>query len=100
MAYAYSVYAIKNVANVSTDRILILKVNGIAKDTRGLLERRIFAGDNKIHAIQDSGLWYLRYEKGGLPEGLKQRWTNFNQLMKFVTGYFKSRNIDVEEVIS
>jgi len=57
----------------------------------------MFTGDSRLHAIQDAGLWKLEYKRsngtgaGELPEALKQRFTNFNQLMKYVTAYFASR---------
>lgn len=107
MSYAYSHLAVKNVANVSTDRIFKLSP---------IIENQIFGKrstfnidkfkNTELHAIQDSGLWYLSfktpegYGAGSLPEPLKQRWTNFNQLRKFLDSYFASRNIKVDEVIS
>jgi len=100
MPYAYSVEKMKNVANVSTDRILMLQPSDTPRRVTGMVDKRLFTGDNKLHAIQDAGLWFLRYEQGALPRPLQQRWTNFNQLMKFTTTYFNSRNVDVKEVIS
>lgn len=100
MAYAYSHMSTKNVANSATDRILKLTpIPGKGRDSTGLIDKRIFTGENKLHAVQDSGLWYLKYEMGAVPGALNQKFTNFNQLLKFVTSYFKSRNIDVVEVI-
>lgn len=91
--YAYSVEKMRNVSNVSTDRILKLKVDPKAKNA-GMY------ANNNLHAIQESGLWHLTLDRGFIPTGLQMRWTNFNQLLKYVTTYFKSKGIDIEEVIS
>ena len=91
--YAYSHFVTPNVANHSTDRIIALKPRD---DKRGTA---LFA-KNKLHAVQDAGLWYLKFESGELPEPLKQRFTSFNVLIKYLTNYFNMRGIDIEEVIS
>ena len=112
MTYAYSVLAVKNVANVSTDRIFKLvpgEGGATGPDTRYKTNRGrpdMYTGDKVLHAIQDSGLWHLEFRtstgqgSGGLPEPLKQRWTNFNQLIKFLVPYFKNRNVEIEEIIA
>lgn len=98
----YSVFKTQNFANVSTDRIIEVKVKDGAqpKSSTGLLDSRLFTGDNHLHAIQDAGLWYLKYEKGGLPSPLKQKFTNFNQLLKHVKTYFEGRNAEVKEIVA
>lgn len=93
MAYAYSHYATPNVANHSTDRILALK-------PRETNRRNNLFLNNKLHAIQDAGMWYLKFESGELPELLKQRFTSFNVLIKYLTTYFDMRGIDIKEIIS
>lgn len=98
----YSVLKMKNIENKSNDRILELSVpeGQSARSTQGLLDNRILKGTvNRLHAVQESGLWYLKYDAGNVPPALKQRYTNFNVLMKHVTTYFKRRNIDVKEVL-
>ncbi len=105
MTYAYTVTKMKNVANVSTDRILKLIPTEDAAKRRSNFNLKIYEGGH-IHAIQESGLWYLEYRQangkgaGVLPEMLKQRWTNFNQLIKFLAPYFENRGIKLEEVIA
>lgn len=95
----YSVSKIQNFKNVSTDRIFVIKPKeGKASDYRGIIDKRLFNGENKLHAVQDAGLWFLRYEIGAVPAALKQRFTNFNQLMKYMTNYFNMRNIELVEV--
>lgn len=105
--YAYSHMAEKNVANVSTDRILKLKQRFDGVGRRTLNQTRLMTGEVELHAIQDAGLWYLSYKQKGsdqgagqLPEQLKQRWTSFNQLMKYVRTYYDQRGVDIEEVIA
>jgi hypothetical protein len=86
----------------STDRIFKLKVKEGFKAINAKTiwaDPRLFNGENRLHAIQDTGLWYLKYDCGALPEVLKQRFTNFNQLIKFTTNYFNMRNIEIEEIV-
>jgi len=99
----------RNVTNVSPDRILkLIPLEGGATHTtkRSTFNVNKFTGDNQLHAIQDSGLWHLEYRHangqaaGALPEPLKQRWTNFNQMKKHLDSYFESRNVKIEEVVS
>jgi hypothetical protein len=108
--YAYTVIKEKNIANVSTDRIIRLipgERGAIDSYTNRSKSFNLHLFKNsELHAIQDNGLWYLKMiqvesKKGvGLPEALNQRWTNFNQMMKFLTGYFLARNVQIQEIIS
>lgn len=93
MAYAYSHFATPNVANHSTDRIIKLTPRSINRGTK-------LFDNNELHATQEAGMWKLTLDKGELPERLKQRFTGFNTLIKYLTIYFDTRGIDVKEVIS
>jgi hypothetical protein len=108
MKYAYSHMAERNVSNVSTDRILkLITLPGGAMRAN---QRNTFSAsmltNTEIHAVQEAGLWCLKYKTpegygaGKLPEMLKQRWTNFNQMKKFLDTYFLARNVKIEEVIA
>jgi hypothetical protein len=87
------------------DRVFVLKqIEGKDPvDTRGLFDKRLFTGENKLHAIRDemsTWLWYFKYDTGILPEYLRgRRYTKFNEAVKDVEKYFNSRNIKIEEVI-
>lgn len=88
----------------STNRILVLKaINGKGpKSSMGLLDNRLFTGGNNLHAVQDLNncLWYLQYSNGGvLPPPLKIQFTSFQMLLKHARDYFKSRNVEISEVI-
>lgn len=102
MTFAYHYMKdISVVGQKSTDRIIELKTReGTKGDGRLGIDPRLFNGENKLHAIQDSGLWRLKYERGALPGFLQQKFTNFNVLMKYLTEYFNRRNVDVKEVKS
>lgn len=103
----YSVLKIKNVSNVKTDRVLkLIQINeNVLFRKRSTMSVEKFQ-NTELHAIQDNGLWYLSfktpegYGSGQLPEALRQRWTNFNQLRKFLDSYFEARNFKIEEVIA
>lgn len=86
----------------STDRILVLSIidGKDAKGSTGLVDTNLFTGSNKLHAKMDpqTSFWYLQYEKGIMPEPLKQRFTSFKVLFKFVEEYFRKRNIEIKEV--
>lgn len=86
----------------SDDRILVLSIQEgkSAKGSTGLLDTRLFSGDNQLHAVKDptTCFWYLKYDKGGVPEALKGRYTAFKDLLKFAQAYFNERNIDIKEV--
>lgn len=86
----------------STDRILVLKpIDGKKpKSSTGLVDPRLFTGENKLHAVMNprNTLWGLKYEMGALPPPLQKTWTNFTALKKDVDGYFSSRNLEIIEV--
>lgn len=85
------------------DRVIIVKpIDGKkALSTSGLVDTRLFTGDNKLHAVRDGQnmLWSLKMEAGGLAEPLRQRFKTFDSLLEFVRTYFRKRNIEITEVI-
>jgi hypothetical protein len=84
----------------STDRIFILApMEGGAKSTTGAVDNRLFTGENRLHAIMDGNcLWRLRYDSGLLQQPLRQTFTSFKILRKFVEDYFRRRNIEIKEI--
>lgn len=86
-----------------TDRVFVLKIKDGTKalSSTGLVDPRIFTGDNKLHAVMDptNCLWILKYEYGGLPNALKHTFTNFPTLLTHVTRYLESRNIEIENIL-
>lgn len=83
----------------SPDRILVLnKVD--PKQGTGMIDPEAFGGNNPLHAKMDpqTTFWYLQYERGVLPEPLKQRYTSFKTLLKYAGEYFEKRNISIKEV--
>jgi len=88
--------------HTGADRVISLKVKDgeKVKSNIGLLDPRLFSGENKLHATIDgqTSLWSLHYDSGILPQQLRQKFTGFSKLMSFVTDYFARRNIEVKEV--
>lgn len=86
-----------------TDRILVIQtIDGKKpKSSTGIVDSRLFTGENKLHLILDTRtlLWYFRYEQGGLPPVLKQRFTTFDIALDFITKYLATRNMKIVEVI-
>lgn len=85
------------------DRVFVLSMidDKAPLTSLGLVDKRLFSGENRLHAIKDPqfGLWTLKYEAGSVPEALKQQFTGFKILLKFITEYFAKRNIKIEEVL-
>lgn len=86
----------------SLDRVIVLEPMEDAKtlSASGEVDMRLFKGENNLHAIYDiqKGLWFLRYEKGIIPEAMKQMFSEFQPLLDFVRVYFQKRNVRVTEV--
>ena len=87
----------------SADRILMLEpIDGKnAKTNAGLVDTSLFTGGNKLHAKMDteSTLWSFQYDKGVLPEPLREnKFTNFKKAKEFAKNYFLKRNIQITEV--
>lgn len=88
----------------SDDRVFVLELidKKAPLSTTGLMDRRLFSGENRLHAVKESqyNLWHVKYEHGTIPEPLQQKFTTFSQLLKYITDYFRKRNIELKEVIS
>lgn len=86
----------------SDDRIIELKkIEGKhTLDSFGLVDNRLFNGENKLHAtMEPNGLWYVYYDKGMVEPTLRVKFTNFPSLMKFLVDHYRKRNIQVKEVL-
>lgn len=67
--------------------------------TTGTIDKRLFKGENNLRALIDEyGLWYFRYDSGGLQEPLKRKFTSFPKALDFATDYFNKRNVKIAEV--
>lgn len=82
-----------------TDIQFVLK--SIDGKRSSLLDGRLFTGENNMHAVFDPqlGLWYLKYDKGGIPGPLKQKFTDYATLMKHVLAYLTLRNVEIVEIL-
>lgn len=92
-----------NTTLAKTDRVFKLTPRPGEKtltDT-GLVDQRLFKGENKLHAVMEpaSCHWFMRYDKGGLPEPLKGRFTSFPKLVEAAKHYFSTRGVNIEEII-
>lgn len=84
-----------------SDRILVLKAREGAKSSTGLIDPRLFSGENKLHVKMDPerSIWSFQYEHGGLPQPLKQSFTSFGLAYQHAERYLNSRGIDIVEVL-
>ena len=86
----------------STDRVLVLReIPGQkVRATSGLVDPRLFKGENTLHVFMDSAtcLWYFKYDFGVLPQQLKQGFTSFSRALEHARSYFKLRHIEITEV--
>ncbi len=95
-------YTVSPTQNTSPNRILELKVidDKAPTSSMGLVDKRLFQGENKLHSIIDeTGLWHMQYDKGIVPAALQQRFTSFGKLFKYAEDYFKKRNVKITEII-
>lgn len=86
----------------SDDRVIELnKIDGKHTiGTNGLVDNRLFTGENKLHAaMEPNGLWYVYYDKGFVEPALRVKFTNFPALMKFLVDHYRKRNIQVREIL-
>jgi hypothetical protein len=87
---------------LTSDRKLSVRpIDGKAPvSSTGLIDNRLFTGENTLHAIRDNtSLWSLRYDSGLVPEPLRRRFTSFQKLFDFAKTYFAKRNIEIKEVL-
>ncbi len=84
------------------DRVIVLQpIEGRDPiSTSGNVDKRLFSGDNKLHAVfnNQNGMWHLRYEKGGIPASLDMQFVELPKLMDYVRNYFEKRNVEIVEV--
>lgn len=67
--------------------------------TTGLVDTRIFKGENSIKAIMgEDGLWTMKYQHGILPEPLKCAFTSLSRLLTHTRTYLGKRNLEIVEV--
>jgi len=87
----------------SDDRIIVLhRMEGkVPLSTAGLVDHRLFTGENKLHAKREliGNNWRLEYDQGIVPPIFKQKFTRFNDLLRFVKAYYERRNVAIKEVI-
>lgn len=85
------------------DRILVLKVKDGEKalSSTGLVDPRLFTGENKLHAIQNeqNNLWKFKYDAGAVPPALSETYTTFENMLQQAKVYFSKRNIEIVEVL-
>lgn len=93
-------YVVEDKNRKDVREILLRPIDGSPKGPTGLVDRRLFTGENKIRATLNTKtcLWTISYEAGTVPRPLKSKYTKFNDLLFDVTEYFKRRNIKVVEV--
>ena len=95
-------HTLNKIKNMSDDRVLVLEpIDGKPLTTGGLIDKRLFTGDNRLHSIRDTrtGFWYLKYDMGTIPQPLQQRFTTFQKMYSFTDNYFNNRNIRIKEII-
>lgn len=102
MAQNNPLYELNEPTLRGSDRIISLRQmkDKPPLDTAGMIDKRLFSGENKLHAIKDPiyDLWHLRFEQGTIPEELRQSFTNFTILMKHAKAYYNKRNVEIFEV--
>lgn len=77
-----------------------LKEGKTAKSSSGLVDTRLFTGENKLLCIMDEyGNWFFKYSNTGLlPEPLKCKFTRVSKAIEYAKQYFAKRDLEVTEV--
>lgn len=87
----------------SNDRYVILKqMEGKPSlNSSGMVDKRLFSGENKLHVILDpqEGLWSVKFEKGLTPGHLDQKFTTFRKAVDTIVQYYRKRNIEIDKII-
>ena len=86
----------------SFDRVLVLKpIEGKPKSSGGVIDNRLFTGDNKLHMLRDpeTAFWSFKYDKGLLPDQLRQSFTTYTKAFEYVKNYFERRNIEILDIV-
>lgn len=83
----------------SNDRILVLE--RLDKDNKkdGILDPKVFTGENNLHCYIDQGMWYFKMERGLIPGPLRQKYTSFRDAKQAAETYFGSKNIRIKDVL-
>lgn len=90
-------------ATQSEDRIIKLTPIEGVKPQRydGLPDKKLFTGENELHAVANGTLWHLKYKSGALPPALaNKQWTNFTRAYEAAKKYYNARGVDIKEVIN
>lgn len=84
------------------DRVFVLRpIEGKkALASNGLVDTRLFTGDNHIHVKQDeNSLWYIQLDMGLVPPGINQLYTSGARAISTMKGYYARRNIELIELV-
>jgi hypothetical protein len=69
------------------------------KSSTGLVDTRLFKGDNTLNAIMgEDGLWYCKFQQGHIPEPLRVKFTKISKLIEHVRSYFDKRDVEIVEI--
>lgn len=89
--------------NIGSDIVLKLKVIDGEKplSSLGMVDKRLFTGDNKLHLKYNhqTHLYYYELDSGVLPQPLKQNFTSMQFAIEFAKDYYARRNVEVYEII-
>ena len=71
------------------------------KNASSFIDPDIFTGKNKLHIVRSSRNlnWRFKYERGELPDALKQYFTTFTDAIQYAKNYFGKRNIKIVDII-
>lgn len=67
----------------------------------GVVDKRLFNGENKLHVFRDPvvGLWRLKMDSGNLPAPLQQHFTKYELAKYAAETYYGKRNVEISKVI-
>jgi hypothetical protein len=94
--------AVTDKVMLTGDRVLQLTIKDgfTAATASGMLDNRLFTGENRLHVIKDpeSCFWRFKYDSGAIPQTLQQSFTTFRAAFKHASDYYAKRNVEVKEI--
>lgn len=86
----------------STDRIFSLSLidDKLPKNSIGMVDPRLFSGENKLHIKKDpeTNFWSFSYERGIPPRELQCVFTSATAAIRHAELYYRTRNLSLKEI--
>lgn len=90
--------ALMTTQNGNDRKLKLSKMEGKSTLTNsGTVDNTLLTGGNTLRIIRDeqTSLWHFKFDRGELPQPLKDQWTTFQKAFDHARMYYARRNIEV-----